>query len=216
MPLSPREFAIRSGRARAHGRAPSPGSHAAPWCVCGCVGRPRGPPAAAPPSRTRPAPPRQPLPLPLPAGGGGPRLGPKIFVLGSVPRDWWVTAQISSSGDSSSGPRPRVAPGNDCLCIPLRGPCHPKNPAVPLPLPTGAAGGVAKRAGWPSSAGLFLRFVVIIDLGHKPGHSRVPNEQLFWERTWVKRVHTAFVCFGLAPTNAALCCTGPANPRFQS
>lgn len=214
MPLSPRELASRSGRARAHGRAPSPGSHAAPWCVCGCVGRPRGPPAAAPPSRTRPAPPRQ--PLPLPAGGGGPRLGPKIFVLGSVPRDWWVTAQISSSGDSSSGPRPRVAPGNDCLCIPLRGPCHPKNPAVPLPLPTGAAGGVAKRAGWPSSAGLFLRFVVIIDLGHKPGHSRVPNEQLFWERTGVKRVHTAFVCFGLAPTNAALCCTGPANPRFQS
>lgn len=46
---------------------------------------------------------------------------------------------------------------------------------------------MAPGAGWPSSAGLFL-LSFIINLGHKPGQRRVPNEQLF-EKPGVKPLH---------------------------
>lgn len=101
----------------------------------------------------------------------GARLGLWIFVLGSL---YPVTALPPSLVTQPAEPRPQAALGNVegtgvggtrlCLRLPPGGPWAQKALRCPFGL---ECGGVALRAGWPSSAGLFL-LSFIINLGHNP------------------------------------------------
>lgn len=156
----------------------------------------------------------------------GARLGLWIFVLGSL---YPVTALSPSPVTQPVEPRPQAALGNVegagvggtrlCLPLPPGGPWAQK----PLRCPFGlGCGGVALGAGWPSSAGLFL-LSFIINLGHKPGQRRVPNERLFEGPRGEAFARHLFGCFFLesapcksGPLRRSLPLAGPASSRSQS